>query len=697
MADISTHLKQIESSERGEDVRTAIIETLKILNEGATVQRLNGKSSSELLTKTEFETIAPLLDHVDKNSEKGVQSKGISAELDKVTDALNDCVNRESVLGNFDDAIYKARTSINGMADAIRNHGIDLKSDASLSQFADAIDSITTGSDGEYQLGTLNATENKTYSAADPEYTSGGNNKVAWNQVDVNVTPNTAQKTISSLTGTYGKWTANSDKDVNDGKKVDGYSSVKVNISNQFPELNLNDSLLPDTPEELASTGYSASEKKLSDGSSAIGFSKVKMDLDGRFAPLEIEVDMTNPGDTEYIAANDDGFDTGGDLKLYGYSKVHFKIKENDGPFTVRFYNGNTLMYEVNNVRKNQTVIYKGKKPTKDGWTFDRWEPKPDKVTYDMDCCAIFVRGSSSKKKVDSDNNIIDNWEEILSDGGADYPIGSTKQVIAEECVFRYEGGVTITVPRSAYVMMKVGEGEDGTTASWLSTTPIPVSLYFDGPWNNSEGKLVFNGDVSTLLKSIYGWETSKIFENLNGVFLMALANPGLSSSYKQDSLASHIRPVDKWTVGYSPYYNGPTLTKKKCSIWIPSDGEINGELSQYESAFGMFTYKTDDFTPPHPLGTGYRTATGGSKSFMATYDRHYQNSNPPQRQLMSKNVGNGFQLQSSTEEGNKNGKILSATYTLSNCLGYGGTDPEYFSTAYTGAVMGSFQFGFCT
>jgi hypothetical protein len=64
--------------------------------------------------------------------------------------------------------------------------------------------------------------------------------------------------------------------------------------------------------------------------------------------------------------------------------------------YTVRFWNGNTLLHTVENVSYNSSVEYPYGDPLKDGetdhsrWTFTGWSPDPSAVTGDMDCYAQF-------------------------------------------------------------------------------------------------------------------------------------------------------------------------------------------------------------------------------------------------------------------------------------------------------------------
>ena len=75
--------------------------------------------------------------------------------------------------------------------------------------------------------------------------------------------------------------------------------------------------------------------------------------------------------------------------------------------YTVRFYNGSTLLHTVENVSYNSSVEYEGDLPLKDGetdwsrWSFDGWNPEPTAITGDTDCYAQYkFTGSLARELV---------------------------------------------------------------------------------------------------------------------------------------------------------------------------------------------------------------------------------------------------------------------------------------------------------
>ena len=75
--------------------------------------------------------------------------------------------------------------------------------------------------------------------------------------------------------------------------------------------------------------------------------------------------------------------------------------------YTVRFYNGSTLLQTVENAMYGASVEYTGDTPIRDGetddsrWRFIGWNPDPSFVTGDMDCHAVYAfTGSLARELV---------------------------------------------------------------------------------------------------------------------------------------------------------------------------------------------------------------------------------------------------------------------------------------------------------
>lgn len=131
------------------------------------------------------------------------------------------------------------------------------------------------------------------------------------------------------------------------------------------------------------------------------------------------EINITENGTYDPLL---DGYD--------GYSKVYVNVLDTGGPgpFTVRFFDGKSLL-EVKSVPKGTNAVYTGSKQLS-GSNFTGWNPSPVSVNRDMDCYAVYGSGSSSAVIDQFSSTISDTWAQIaekVSNGNQPYLPGSTK------------------------------------------------------------------------------------------------------------------------------------------------------------------------------------------------------------------------------------------------------------------------------
>ena len=252
------------------------------------------------------------------------------------------------------------------------------------------------------------------------------------------------------------------------------------------------------------------------------------------------------------IYAAEEGFD--------GFSAIHVNISNIPvgGSFEVQFYDtdGVTLL-------QTQLVPAYGSAhfDPRDGYPVDPagksfvgWNPDPSNVTKNMKCYPRFVDQSVAV------GEIPDGWEVICARNGAGYPIGSYKFLAYGATYNKSElepiFPTTITDETWTFetraLMVKVAEGEDGSTSTWLGLAD-GTTLYGSGgtnayPW---PGRYAANGWISQGDKFLRGFYNGPFFDHMADIF-------------KQ-----HIKPVTKYTVEGNILY--PSVDK----IWIPSTKEI--------------------------------------------------------------------------------------------------------------------------
>lgn len=429
---------------------------------------------------------------------------------------------------------------------AIISKNVSVSENDTFRSYADKIKNIQVAAN--YNVTPLNATENKEYDA--------GENK-AYNPVTVDVKPNVISKSIDDV----GTFNASDDK-------VDGYSSVTVNLSSKLKTKTFTAEDMPDDPTEKISfeAGKNAKDE---DDKDCIGFSKVSIDLSGKFQEKPIDVDTTNYGAQFTYDAADDG--------LYGYSKVVITVKESDGPFTVEFWDDKNRLIVYDEVPKNGAVSYIP--PAKSGHRFKGWNPIPTNVTKNMACYAVWEKlGSSSSSDATEDGkagNVTNrSWNEIAQNGGDDIPIGSTKNLYYSS--LSYDG---VNIDGGFLKMRKIYSGERGTTSTWLSVNSLPLN-------GGMKGYHFFtSSQSSTSYKKQPYWD-SDFVKNFLATFLGYLGAPNKFSDDDGTSLAQLITEVNKPSAGFAEIdltadkipetvveYSKNTSTK----LWIPSIYEMSG------------------------------------------------------------------------------------------------------------------------
>lgn len=222
---------------------------------------------------------------------------------------------------------------------------------------------------------------------------------------------------------------------------------------------------------------YKASDKNCD------GFDKVKVDV-----PSDVLLQKTITANGEYDAMQDDG--------RVGYAHVTVNVPGGGGgPFTVLF-----LDDEGNVLKKQENVPYGGYASCTaldgtilNGLYFKGWNPVPKNIQFNMTCRP--VRGDY----VITPGEIADDWETIVADGGAHYPLGSYKSLVInvpahsgfqhvitaqvrqgefiQNMAYGYVSGwPDIPAASIACHMVKVAEGEDGSTSSWISDGLININ-----------------------------------------------------------------------------------------------------------------------------------------------------------------------------------------------------------------------------
>lgn len=279
---------------------------------------------------------------------------------------------------------------------------------------------------------------------------------------------------------------------------------------------------------------------------------------------------------------------------------VNVQAATGDGPFQVEFYDKDisdptSKVIQTQIVNKNGTAVFDsraGYPVSPIGQVFMGWNPDPVNVTRNLKCYPRFGDQSVTV------GEIPDSWEVICSKGGAGYPIGSFKSLaygatfkgselipyfpnssIGEDASYIYE---------TIMLMVKVSDGESGSTSSWLGVANT-----------NTLHKSAGDGADSIVLwpprYDTNDWYT------MGDRYLRGFYN-GAYFNHMSDIFKQHIMAVTKYTVKKDIVY--PTSDK----VWIPSVkeifldgvtyGEPQGERYQYYDEDILYTKVTNYFTP---------------------------------------------------------------------------------------------------
>lgn len=322
----------------------------------------------------------------------------------------------------------------------------------------------------------------------------------------------------------------------------------------------------------------------------------------------EITVDV--PSNVKEKTLTKNGIFYAADDGCLGYSKVTVAVPEGGGggPFTVRFFDDDRQTI----LKTEANVPYGGSASCTlldgsvvGGQYFKGWNPLPSNVKGDMNCYP--VRGDY----VLDPNEIQDDWETICADGGAHYPLGSYKALIFTVPAWTYgdyeyevRNGADIVDAKSAGLgtslinvslhMVKVAEGEDGTSSTWISTGGISMGGSCINSSGNGTSSFALSNNISSK-KSDFDWGTSFARMFLNTQFFDSLPN----------CLKDTIKPVTKYFTGFAPEpiittTVGVTFPQKSSidKIWIPSAKEFKTFLStktQYSDTY--IEYDGIDYT----------------------------------------------------------------------------------------------------
>ena len=282
-----------------------------------------------------------------------------------------------------------------------------------------------------------------------------------------------------------------------------------------------------------------------------------------------------------------------------GYGKIIVAVNEatGAGPFTVEYYNSAGALVHTEQVPKNGNGTWHGLDGTTDasGQYFKSWNPNPVNVTRDLKCYAQYG------EYIIDPGEIQDSWEQICAVKGAGYAIGQYKTLYF--LLPAYQASVEasrLTLPSMTFKgkemwpvgpgnvetdfvmadttvvaqMVKVAEGEGGTTSTWICKNSIsPVNYPSDrnrmhaGAHAGTWWDYTIRGSSEHQCDST-DWANSTLRLMLNNYWI----------NYMPECLKATIKPVDKayrGRIDYSVRTAGLIFKSSTDRIWIPSSKEL--------------------------------------------------------------------------------------------------------------------------
>ena len=227
--------------------------------------------------------------------------------------------------------------------------------------------------------------------------------------------------------------------------------------------------------------------------------------------------------------------------------------------YTVRFYNGNTLLQTVENVPYGGTANYTGTTPVSpDGdpedYPFEGWSPSNKNITGATNCKAQF--GSPLVVK-----EIPDSWEEIVAacqDGSyrTKYNPGNYKKLNLGA-----QGNVTMQI-----VAINMDTQRDGSFAplTWMSMELLKSTHIYNPPFQTTtdeSGNTVYVEGTGT----VGGFAKSEM-----RTYLQETIRPLIP-----EVVRNQLKEVLKYTKAYDATEMKVTVMESYESLWIPSNREL--------------------------------------------------------------------------------------------------------------------------
>lgn len=308
---------------------------------------------------------------------------------------------------------------------------------------------------------------------------------------------------------------------------------------------------------------------------------------------------ITKNGEYEALL---DGYD--------GYAKVVVDVSGIDtDTYTCTFVDENgTPLRTVPNIPSGGWCSDNGLRPASaTGKAFQGWNPAPNDIRYNIICRPTYYEPQQAV------GEITDDWATIVANKGEPYAIGAYKtlpliitgnELIPVNPESHFEpGDGTIVAPIAANItqpiMMKVANGEDMSTSSWVSVA-ASVPNFWGSIFQRSEKMDPYFWDsfswlsgnrhhqnylISDEVSKRFGWPTCAMRQYLNNEFLASIPD------YIRQALVPVIKKTGTLYFDASGVVHADNYTESLDTIWVPSIREMGNDPTNANGAWDGIIY----------------------------------------------------------------------------------------------------------
>jgi len=325
------------------------------------------------------------------------------------------------------------------------------------------------------------------------------------------------------------------------------------------------------------------------------------------FSFVNVQVPVVSPDDPSYNPENpyDQTSWYGGGGQDDGCTVIFYRYEGEKALQTVHVNYGEDAKYDS---ATYGTVM--SKEPNE---YFAGWDPEPTNITHNTKCYAVFKQ---FKHVEVSSREITDTWEQIAANHGSQYEVGDWKLLDFGTVTVPLDDDYTAPVKIGKVMMVKIADADPvkGTNSTWMSLDLVKFPKFSRGykTWRKETIRNLFFKGIQTQLYSDTGYrepvtfsfEDTDLYKFLNGTsannIYMNLPAALVSNVKRVSKQSKGIRYVCRASVDGTTKISGITYntvktvaevvdvvtTNESHKFWIPSFGEIFEKKTNFYSSY---------------------------------------------------------------------------------------------------------------